>query len=227
MKRILLVEDDEGLGATLQERLSKEGYFVSWSKTIQTALIEMQNSFFHLALLDVGLPDGSGFDLAKQIGKKKSWPIVFMTAQSDAENRLHGYELGAEEFIPKPFHLKELLMRVRHVLEKHTPLETYSFEDLIINFTEGSVASSNQDKVMVPHNEMRLLQLLIERSPQIIPREDLVEEIWGLDKDPSPRTIDNMVARLRSHLGPKWSEILQSVRGQGYRWMNIKMKGNI
>lgn len=150
-----------------------------------------------------------------------------MTAQSDAENRLHGYELGAEEFIPKPFHLKELLMRVRHVLEKHTPLETYSFEDLIINFTEGSVASSNQDKVMVPHNEMRLLQLLIERSPQIIPREDLVEEIWGLDKDPSPRTIDNMVARLRSHLGPKWSEILQSVRGQGYRWMNIKMKGNI
>lgn len=223
MKKILLVEDDEGLGATLQERLSKEGYFVQWSKTLQSAEVEIQNNFFHLALLDVGLPDGSGFDLAKKLGKKKSLhltlPVVFMTAQSDAENRLHGYELGAEEFIPKPFHLKELLMRVRHVLEKHTPLEEFQLEDLKINFTEGSIEAKGQDKTLIPHNEMRLLQILIERTPQLVPREDLVEEIWGLDKDPSPRTIDNMVARIRSSLGPQWSEALQSVRGQGYRWM--------
>lgn len=222
MKRILLVEDDEGLGATLQERLSKEGYFVRWSKTVQSAKHEIQKDFFHLALLDVGLPDGSGFDLAKQLNKEKLWPVVFMTAQSDAENRLHGYELGAEEFIPKPFHLKELLLRVRHVLEKHTPLETYEWEDLKINFTEGSLISGAEEKVILPHNEMRLLQILIERSPQIVPREDLVEEIWGLDKDPSPRTIDNMVVRLRNSLGPSGSDALQSVRGQGYRWM----KGN-
>ena len=219
MKRILLVEDDEGLGATLQERLSKEGYFVRWSKTVQSAEAEIQNDFFHLALLDVGLPDGSGFDLAKHIGKEKPWPVVFMTAQSDAENRLKGYELGAEEFIPKPFHLKELLMRVRHVLEKHTPVDIYEQDDLKINFIENSLVSKGQEKVVVPHNEMKLLQILIERSPQIVPREDLVEEIWGLDKDPSPRTIDNMVVRLRGYLGSNWSETLQSVRGQGYRWM--------
>ena len=218
MKRILLVEDDEGLGATLQERLSKEGYFVHWSKTIHSAEQEVESHPFHLALLDVGLPDGSGFDLAKKINKEKSWPVVFMTAQSDAENRLHGYELGAEEFIPKPFHLKELLMRVRHVLEKHTPIHSYEVDDLKINFTESSLICKGQEKVILPHNEMKLLQILIERSPQIVPREDLVEEIWGLDKDPSPRTIDNMVVRLRSYLGP-WSETLQSVRGQGYRWM--------
>ncbi len=219
MKRILLVEDDEGLGATLQERLSKEGYFVRWSKSVQAAQTEIQNDFFHLALLDVGLPDGSGFDLAKQLGKEKSWPVVFMTAQSDAENRLKGYELGAEEFIPKPFHLKELLMRVKHVLEKHTPVDIYEQEDLKVNFIEGSLVCNGQEKILVPHNELKLLQILIERAPQIVPREDLVEEIWGLDKDPSPRTIDNMVVRLRGYLGSNWSETLQSVRGQGYRWM--------
>ena len=219
MKRILLVEDDEGLGATLQERLSKEGYVVKWSKSIQSAQSEIQNDFFHLALLDVGLPDGSGFDLAKQLLKVKSWPVIFMTAQSDAENRLHGYEIGAEEFIPKPFHLKELLLRVKHVLEKHTPLEVYEQDELTINFTECALELKGQPKTILPHNEMRLLQVLIERSPQIVPREDLVEEIWGLEKDPSHRTIDNMVVRLRSCLGSQWSEALQSVRGQGYRWM--------
>ena len=115
MKKILLVEDDPSLGTTLKERLEKEGYQVQWSNTVDSA--RAAGSDFDMAILDIGLPDGNGFDLADTF--RGQMPIIFMTALNSAENRLRGYEAGAEEFIPKPFHLRELLIRVQHVFENH------------------------------------------------------------------------------------------------------------
>jgi len=115
MKTILLVEDDRSLGATLQARLSREGYQVSWVETKQRALTKVEDAFWDLIILDVGLPDGSGFELARELKANRSFPIMFMTALGSAEKRLEGFEIGAEEFIPKPFHLRELLLRVKHV----------------------------------------------------------------------------------------------------------------
>src|SRR5689334_221910 len=115
MKHLLLVEDDSSLGATLQERLEKEGYSVDWATTQNEAISFLKSRAPDLVILDVGLPDGSGFDLAKKIKSESLVPFIFVTAMTNAEYRLEGYEIGAEEYIPKPFHLKELLIRVKHV----------------------------------------------------------------------------------------------------------------
>src|SRR4051794_23414513 len=104
MTKILLVEDDSSLGATLRDRLAKDGYTVVWTSTLRDSLAEGAKQPFDLYIFDVGLPDGTGFELARQMPPK---PLIFLTAQSDAESRLTGYDLGAEEYIPKPFHLRE------------------------------------------------------------------------------------------------------------------------
>ena len=106
MKRILIVEDDLTLGETLKERLEAD-FEVSWANSQSEAIKKIKETDFDLVILDIGLPDGDGFQVARTINKSKSH-ILFLTAQSDAESRLQGYEIGAEEFIPKPFHLKEL-----------------------------------------------------------------------------------------------------------------------
>src|SRR5260370_35644788 len=116
MTRLLLVEGARSLGATLNERLAREEYEVAWVETKQRALKKLDEGLWDLVILDIGLPDGSGFELARHIKENTPLPIMFMTALSTAEHRLEGFEIGAEEFVPKPFHLRVLLLRVKHVL---------------------------------------------------------------------------------------------------------------
>ncbi len=213
MTRILLVEDDTSLGATLRERLIKEGYEVVWASSIADAKEKLRDGHYDLYLLDVGLPDGSGFDLAKDLPPK---PFLFLTAQSDAESRLRGYDLGAEEYIPKPFHLRELLMRVRHVLENHMPSNQVQVGDVTINFDSLTCERSGRSEV-VATKDLMLLKLLVERSPKVVSRDEALNLLWGEDKFPSNRTVDNSVLRLRSLLGDH-AVCIESVRGVGYRW---------
>src|SRR5580700_4895206 len=117
--RLLLVEDDQSLGLTLQERLERHGYHVTWAQTIGSARERVKSENFDLIILDLGLPDGSGFDFAREVKKARKAPFIFMTANATAPNRLEGFEIGAEEFIPKPFHLREMFLRIKHVLENH------------------------------------------------------------------------------------------------------------
>jgi two-component system phosphate regulon response regulator PhoB len=222
MKNILLVEDDASLGLTLSERLNKD-YKVTWTKTMAEAWnhFVQHETEIDLAILDVGLPDGNGFDLARKIKARCKTPILFLTAQSDAENRLQGYEIGAEEFIPKPFHLKELLMRLSHVLEAHSVTKEYVLENVSINFHDMSIKSKT-GKVEYPSiSDMKILKLLIERSPNILSRDEIINEIWGEDKMISHRTIDNMIVRLR-HLIE--GDYIRSVRGTGYQYINNPKK---
>jgi DNA-binding response OmpR family regulator len=219
MRQILLVEDDPSLGETLRERLSKE-YSVLWAQSVAAAKKLLQSEAnLDLVILDIGLPDGTGFDVAEFIRDQEMHPLfIFLTAQADAEARLKGFEIGAEEFIPKPFHLKELLLRVKHVLDLHAPQSEITVDGTVINFTTMSVKKKNGQIEYPPISDLKILQLLIEKSPRGVSRDEIINEVWGVDKNPSHRTIDNTVVRLRQMIGDRGESYIRSVRGIGYQW---------
>lgn len=218
MRKVLLVEDDLSLGETLTERLKKE-YDVAWGKSFSEAwTLFSKSKDFDIIILDVGLPDGNGFELAEKIKQVSPVLFLFLTAQADAESRLRGFELGAEEYIPKPFHLKELLLRVKHVLEAHAPAREIELESCTVNFTNMTVQKKSGQIEYPPVTDMKILQLLIEKSPRVLSRDEIMNEIWGVDKNPSHRTIDNIIVRLRQLLGSDGDKHIRSVRGVGYQW---------
>jgi len=233
--QVLLVEDDASLGEILRTRLLRD-YEIHWAKSkkeAQQALTGGRN--FDLLILDVGLPDGTGFELAQSLQNPRP-PILFLTAQSDAESRLQGYELGAEEYIPKPFHLKELLLRIQHVLELHHPVVTNSpqssvlqlegceidFNAMTIRLTMPNGSASEQFPAV---NDMKVLQYLVQKSPKPVSRDEIMNFVWGADRNPSLRTIDNTMVRLRQMLGESAAQHLRSARGVGYQWVFAKTEG--
>lgn len=224
MRRLLLVEDDSSLGETLRERLEKEGYAVIWADSLETARVAVQSveARFDLILLDVDLPDGSGFDFAREVRGRLTTPFIFVTAMNSAEHRLEGYEIGADEYVPKPFHLKELLLRVRHVLETHPPEGEGSVlrvGERSIDLTARSVTGPEGEVEFLPARDFELLKLLIESAPRVLSRDEILNVVWGEDKFPSTRTVDNAIVRLRQCLGDHEATVIRSVRGVGYQWL--------
>lgn len=217
-RSVLLVEDDTSLGLTLKERLQKEGFGVDLVGTLAEAR-QLLNRRFDLVILDVGLPDGSGLEFADEVRASSPVPFLFVTAQSDAESRLKGYEAGAEEFIPKPFHLKEFLMRVRHVLANHaasdrivlSPTEFIDFDAFQVNVEDRAETLAQREGLVLKH--------LIESSPKVVSRDELLNLFWGEEKFPTQRTVDNVMSRLRTLLGAEHGARINSVRGVGYQWI--------
>lgn len=218
MKRLLLVEDDRSLGATLRERLSREHYDVSWVETRQNALKKLNEGLWDLVILDIGLPDGSGFDLARHIKAQNLLPVMFITALGTAEHRLEGFEIGAEEFIPKPFHLRELLLRVKHVLENHPVRHQVTCNGRLIELESRAIVQPDGRREYPASHDFELLQLLISSTPSVISRNQILDSVWGEDKLLNQRTIDNMIVRLRQSLGDTGSKYIRTVRGVGYQW---------
>lgn len=218
MKRLLLVEDDRSLGATLHERLLRETYDVAWVETKQRALKKLDEGLWDLVILDIGLPDGSGFELARHIKGTTSVPIMFMTALSTAEHRLEGFEIGAEEFVPKPFHLRELLLRVKHVLDRYPVRHQISCNGRVIELESRVIVQPDGRREHPAARDFDLLQLLIISSPAVTSRNQILDALWGEDKFLNQRTIDNMIVRLRQSLGDTNSTFIRSVRGIGYQW---------
>lgn len=223
MTTLLLVEDDESLGATLFERLEKERYAVLWARSIAEAESKMKESSPDLAILDIGLPDGSGIDLAKSIKARSRIPIVFLTALNSAENRLEGYELGADEFIPKPFHLRELLLRVERVLSRGSPAREVRSGEVVVNFDSMSVTFPDGSIEYPASRDFKLLQLLVESAPNVVSRERVLKMIFPTTSSeqelPTERTIDNSILRLRQMLKKVSGDYIRSVRGIGYQWI--------
>ncbi len=227
MSSLLLLEDDRSLGATLKEGLESRGFAVSWARDCAEArrLLssrgpDAEPGAFDLAILDVSLPDGSGFDLAGEIRKQQEFPFLFMTALNSAENRLAGYELGAEEFIPKPFHFRELLIRIEHVLKTHgsrtrsripLPAGTLDLDKMCLEHPSGSTS-------FIALRDFRVLKLLIEQAPRPVSRDEMLDLIWGEDQFPTQRTVDNCIVRLRQLLEDTEGRLIRSVRGMGYQW---------
>ncbi len=214
--RVLLLEDDRSLGATLTERLRKEGFSVEWSETVANVQLNDLPNRFDLLILDIGLPDGDGLEIAKHARATSDIPVIFLTARSTAEDRLRAYELGAEEFIPKPFHLRELFLRIEHVLANHAKSSQVKIGDSVVDFSCMSVSrAAGVEKLNV--KEARVLKILIDRSPKVVSRDELLDRVWGETEYPSNRTVDNVIVRLRQVLGSAGGNRIVSVRGIGYQ----------
>lgn len=218
MTRILLVEDDRSLGATLTDRLGRERYEVVWVTTRAEAEAKFSEPAWDLIILDIMLPDGSGFTLAEELRERSSAPIVFMTALGSAENRLAGYELGAVDFIPKPFHLRELLLRVRRILDAHAPRRIVACGDRRIDLDALCIHLPDGRREYPPSRDVRVLRLLVEQAPRVVSRNEIIDRIWGEDVSPTPRTVDNTIVRLRQALQDRDGRYIRSVRGVGYQW---------
>jgi two-component system, OmpR family, alkaline phosphatase synthesis response regulator PhoP len=225
--RILLVEDEKNVGSTLVERLEREGFEVIWVKTVETAQFEISSRSFDLVILDVSLPDGSGFDVAANIRKKQPGAaVMFLTAFGNPEDRIRGLELGAEDYVVKPFHLQEFILRVRNGLKraKYLAWSLKGSESEVqvgratIHFLKFEAVVDGKVEALT-HKETALLKLLVERRGCVVSRDEILNHVWSEDEFPTPRTVDNFIMRLRKLVewNPEQPTIIKSVRGVGYQ----------
>ena len=225
--RLLVVEDEKNLGLTLVSQLKLKGYEVSWAKSAEEAYLELTNKKHNLVLLDVGLPDQSGFEVAKYIrNHHRSVAVVFLTAMGSPEDRIRGLEIGAEDYMVKPFHLKELFLRIQNALKRTQYLLSISSAvSDIATIGQATIYFSRfeavKDGAITPltHKECALLKLLAERKGRAVSRDEILDQICQNDETLSLRTIDNFIMRLRRVVekNPEKPEIIKSVRGVGYQ----------
>lgn len=223
MKSILLVEDDLVLGAGLKRQLS-DCYQVRWVKTLAEAQIEIRKEMPALVILDLNLPDGSGFTLLTDF--YPAMKFILLTAQGDPVTRLKAYEFGADEFIAKPFHFRELQLRLEHVFDEHGAPASVRAGEFEIHFDEQSIKGPGGVLEYPPVNEMKILQLLVEHSPKPVSRDQIIHQVWGPKAEVSPRTIDNLLVKIRDRLFDREERFVRSVRGIGYQWVGTPEERN-
>ncbi len=228
--KILVVEDETNVGSTLVERLGKEGFSVTWSKTAADAQMEIQSSKLDLVIMDVGLPDGSGFSLGQQLKKlSPRTALIFLTAYGLAEERVRGLELGAEDYIVKPFHLKELLLRVHNALKRVSFLDSSPQSQQVgrafVDFSRY-VAVVDGNEFPLGHKECALLRLLVDREGAVVSRDEILNNVWSESEYPTPRTVDNFILKLRKlvETNPERPSVIRSVRGVGYQLETVVKK---
>ncbi len=223
--RILLLEDELNVGSTLMDRLKLEGFEPSWLQNVKDATRSIMTHAYQLAILDVQLPDGSGFDVARTLrSTHPETAIIFLTAANSPEDRIHGLELVAEDYIAKPFHTKELLLRIKNVLKRAQFVQNSQPSEVEIEVGKAKIYFSQYELVSdgekhhLSHKECALLKLLYEKRGQVVSRDDILNLIWSEDEYPTPRTIDNFILRLRKLVEPDLNmpSIIRSVRGVGY-----------
>jgi two-component system alkaline phosphatase synthesis response regulator PhoP len=221
--RLLVVEDEPTLGATLVERLTRSGFEVTWARTVAAAQAELAKHPFDLALLDVGLPDGSGFLLAEVIRKQAvGMAIIFLTAMVDPQHRILGLELGAEDYVVKPFNYQELVLRIENGLRRArfcgTGLNRMWVGRARVNFPAFS-AEVDGETTTLSQRETALLKLLVENRGSVVSRDQILDEVWSRDDYPTPRTVDNFILKLRRlvETDPETPTVIRSVRGVGYQ----------
>jgi len=209
-KKIIVVEDEAHLAKGLQFNLEREGYRVTLVDNGQSALDLLGKEEFDLMILDIMLPKVSGLEVARRIRKTNMrFPILMLSAKSTDEDRELGLQAGADDYLTKPFHLPELLLRVKGILRRwewyKEPVhdqEVFQFGDMWINFASGK-AKGCSGEFYLTAKEALLMKLLIKNKGNIVTREELLEKVWGYDPQTETRTVDNFIARLRKYFEKK------------------------
>jgi two-component system alkaline phosphatase synthesis response regulator PhoP len=223
--RILLVEDEPGLVLTVSDLLSTEGYEVESAADGETGLSQAIAGKFDLVILDIMLPRKTGFDVCRELRQKGiDVAILMLTAKTQVVDRVVGLKLGADDYLTKPFDPAELLARVEALLrrvqkENRIPVQSFQFGDIEIDFERAMLLKAGQP-VTLASKELQLLRYLVDNRGRVVPREELLQNVWEYSSDVSSRTIDVHVAWLRQKLedNPQNPKHIHTIRGKGYRF---------
>jgi two-component system, OmpR family, alkaline phosphatase synthesis response regulator PhoP len=220
---ILFLEDDVPLGELVVQGLKQEGHQVTWVRSIAAAGKAVKERDFELYLVDLQLPDGFGLEWMQQLVQARPLALVLiLSALADPETRLQALERGAYDFLGKPFALKELCIKIQRLWQSHQHLlsqhQEWSYGNLKIFFDRYEVQDALGKIHHLNHKECAILKLLHDQRNQVVARDYMIDQVWGEDAYPSPRTVDNYIVTLRKWCDSDPAKILQiqSVRGIGY-----------
>ena len=219
--KILIIEDEYSLADAISETLKKENFTVEIITDGQQGEDEAVTNVYDLILLDVMLPHKDGFEILKAIRREKiETPIIMLTAKSEIYDKLNGLENGADDYITKPFHMKEVIARIKVILKRKINLEdtnTVEFGDLKLNLKTGKMCA-NQNEITINGKELELLETLLVNKNQIMNRETLANKIWGYYSDAEYNNVEVYVSFLRKKLKILKSNVkIKAVRGIGYK----------
>jgi two-component system, OmpR family, alkaline phosphatase synthesis response regulator PhoP len=225
---ILLVEDEENLHEALKLNLELEDYEITSAYDGAAALKAVQNEYFDLIILDVMLPEMDGIAVTETIRLNNTEvPILILSAKNSSADRVLGLKKGADDYLTKPFNLEELLLRVQKLINKNKKLQdkssvgdTYSFGNNTVDFKAQEAVNKTGEKIQLSKKESMLLKLLFENKNEVVPREKILQSVWGYNVYPTTRTIDNFILNFRKYFeedsrNPKY---FHSVRGVGYKY---------
>lgn len=220
MKRIFLVEDDKAIAKNLSLLLKAEGFSVIHAPTKRDALLALNNNQFDLALVDISLPDGNGFTVCTQIKEAQNIPVIFLTASGDEASVVTGLNMGADDYITKPFRPRELIARIGNALRKSGRMGTdFIIYGLHVDITSGIVKKEDKE-VFLSALEYRLLLVFINNPKSIITRGQLLDELWDAAGEfVNDNTLTVYIKRLREKIedDPANPQIILTIRGMGYR----------
>lgn len=225
---ILLVEDEENLQDALKLNLELEGYEITCADDGNKALRKVGEEYFDLIILDVMLPELDGITVAENIRlQNNDTPILMLSAKSNSADRVLGLKKGADDYLTKPFNLEELLLRVDKLISKNKQIrerdsvdDVYRFGQNTIDFKAQSAANARGEQLGLSKKEVMLLRLLIENRNDVVPREKILQAVWGYNVYPTTRTIDNFILNFRKYFepDPRTPRYFHSVRGVGYKF---------
>ncbi|MCA1585147.1 MAG: response regulator transcription factor [Acidobacteria bacterium] len=225
MKRILVIEDEPQMLLGLRDNLELEGYDVATAADGEEGLTTAASFNPDLVILDVMLPKKNGFDVCRELRVRSSaTPIVMLTARSAETDKVLGLELGADDYVTKPFSITELLARVRAVLRRtgaqKTPSDAVRIGDIDIDFKLHQ-ARRGRARIEFTAREFDLLRYFVQHIGQVVTREQILNEVWGYEEFPTTRTIDNFVAKLRQKIerAPHAPEHILTIHGSGYKFV--------
>jgi DNA-binding response OmpR family regulator len=216
--RILIVEDDAGLARVLRDNLAFEGYEVQAVGDGGRAIEAVRTFAPALILLDVMLPDCTGFELCTRLRAGRTTPIIMLTARGQKSDKLRGLHLGADDYVTKPFDLEELLARVHAVLRRARSLPArLEFGPVTIDFSALTARRGDED-LRLSHREFEVLRYLAERADHVVHRDELLKQVWGYPELPETRSVDHAIARLRKKIepDPRRPRFIHTVHGDGY-----------
>lgn len=222
--KILLVEDDDAIAMGLEYSLQQENYQVTIRNNAASAMASIASEHYDLALLDISLPDGNGFDICRKLKEQGHTPVIFLTARDDEGSVVMGLDIGADDYITKPFRIRELQSRIRSVLRRsarQVPGDVLmQYGNVTVNITEGKVKKNGQD-VFLTALEYRLLLTLVNNEGRIVTRNQLLEGIWDVTGDfVNDNTLTVYIKRLREKIedDPQNPVLIKTVRGLGYQF---------